>query len=169
MEPSQARTKGGVVSASPIVALQERLLSKRLITDSGCWEWTGYRMPYGYGQVGHDYKVVTTHRAAYMAFVGPIDDGLFVCHQCDNPPCFNPEHLFLGTASDNAGDMKRKGRARGAVGLSNKNAKLSDEQVRQIIALQQLGELSQTQIAEQFSITPQYVGQLAKKLWRKNV
>jgi hypothetical protein len=50
------------------------------------------------------------HRVAYELFVGPVPDGMFVCHRCDNPPCCNPAHLFIGTAKDNAVDSSNKER-----------------------------------------------------------
>jgi hypothetical protein len=60
----------------------------------------------GYGRVGNRYA----HRISYEAFVGPIPDGLFVCHKCDVKNCVNPSHLFIGTAKDNMIDCARKGR-----------------------------------------------------------
>lgn len=74
-----------------------------------CWVWTGMRFRTGlpYGRMRSN---VLPHRFAYQHFVGPIPDGLLVCHHCDNPPCCNPAHLFLGTSKDNLRDASRKGR-----------------------------------------------------------
>lgn len=72
-------------------------------TNGGCWLWP---VSAGYGQ----FKGKRAHRLSYEAFKGPIPDGLFVCHKCDVPACCNPDHLFVGTASDNSLDMVKKGR-----------------------------------------------------------
>jgi hypothetical protein len=84
------------------------------IMPSGCWEWTGTRNRDGYGQLklkggkGYPFRA---HRVAYEAAYGPIPDGMIVCHSCDNPPCCNPEHLWLGTHKDNAADRTAKRRS----------------------------------------------------------
>lgn len=82
----------------------------------GCMEWTGARVRGRYGKFGvgseTDRSVATAvaHRVAYELAFGAIPDGLHVCHKCDNPPCCNPAHLFLGTNMENRRDMTAKGR-----------------------------------------------------------
>lgn len=76
----------------------------------GCIEWKGARNPQGYGQKCIKGKRYRTHRLAWEWANGPIPEGLFVLHKCDNPPCCNPDHLFLGTQTDNMQDMLAKGR-----------------------------------------------------------
>ena len=75
-----------------------------------CWLWLGSVNNYGYGTLGHNKKVILAHRYAWEITNGAIPDGLLVCHSCDNPPCVNPDHLFLGTHTDNLNDCISKGR-----------------------------------------------------------
>jgi hypothetical protein len=85
--------------------------------NTGCWLWIGSLTSTGYGQLGLGSKIDGTrrphkaHRVAYELYVGKIPPGMGVLHRCDNPPCVNPQHLFLGTQKDNAQDMGRKGRS----------------------------------------------------------
>ena len=93
--------------------LDERLMRRLVPSEGGCLEWTGARHPTGYGQIGVTTGVLAyTHRVAWeFAFRREVPDGMWVLHHCDNPPCCNPDHLFLGTPMDNTRDMIRKGRA----------------------------------------------------------
>ena len=81
-------------------------------TERGCKEWPLSRSLKNYGSVNLLGKTYSTHRASYMLFRGEIPKGIFVCHRCDNPPCCNPDHFFLGTPKENAQDMADKGRSR---------------------------------------------------------
>lgn len=78
--------------------------------DTGCWDWLRYKNKGGYGRGRYLGKICLAHRSSYEYHVEPIPKGMLVCHTCDNPPCINPEHLFLGTSKDNAIDMIKKGR-----------------------------------------------------------
>lgn len=76
-----------------------------------CWLWTASRKPFGYGQMMIAGKMKRAHRYSWeLASGSPPDGGLSVCHSCDNPPCVNPKHLYLGTQGDNIREAERKGR-----------------------------------------------------------
>lgn len=87
----------------------ERFFDKILKTES-CWIWTGGSRGNGYGAFKLNGKVVDAHRVSYMIHKGDIPDHKLICHTCDNRSCVNPDHLFIGTHSDNMQDCKSKGR-----------------------------------------------------------
>ncbi len=144
---------------------------------NACWPWMGARARRdGYGRFDHD----AAHRAAYRFATGPIPDGLFVCHRCDNPPCVNPLHLWLGAAADNNADRDAKGRHRQANtpetaargdrngarlyperilrGERHPGAKLTDAEVARIRELR--GTRSGYSVASEFTISKSRVYQL---------
>lgn len=105
--------RGRPLDWTPFGPLTERFWRKvdKSAGPEGCWPWTGSRHGFGYGFVSAGGKRRGAHRVSWELANGPIPDGLSVCHRCDNPPCVNPAHLFLGTVGDNTRDMMAKGRA----------------------------------------------------------
>ncbi len=81
-----------------------------VVKSDGCWTWIGGKDGHGYGRVWRNGRRQGAHRVSYELSIGPIHDGLHVCHHCDNPVCVKPSHLFLGTRSDNMTDCTNKGR-----------------------------------------------------------
>lgn len=141
---------------------REKLLKRREISASGCWLWTGPKdRPNGYGLYGGGGRGTSrVHRLSYELFVGPIPDGLLVCHKCDVCPCFNPDHLFLGTYRDNMRDMVEKGRSGRLRGERGPRAVLNAEQVLAIRADTRL----QRVIANEFSIAQTTVSAIKRRL-----
>lgn len=127
--------------------------------DSQCWGWRAHMDKDGYPIITNDGKPMRAHRVSYELHYGPIPKGMFVLHHCDNPPCTNPQHLFLGNTLDNALDASRKGRLR--KGITHHSAKLTEEQV---IAIREIGNSkSQRDIAAIFGITQTSVGHILRR------
>lgn len=118
---------------------------------TGCWEWIGAQTPKGYGfmKIPKTRRQEYAHRVSYMAFNGKVPEGRHVLHRCDNPPCVNPAHLFLGDHHDNHMDMKAKGRH--LYGERNTEAVLTEVSVRKIKELLATGE-AQSKIALLFGV-----------------
>lgn len=89
-----------------------RFMKKVAKEENGCWTWLGAKRKSGYGAFGFGRSTDYAHRAAYRLFVGPIPGGQYVCHKCDTPLCVNPDHLFVGTATENMQDASAKGRVK---------------------------------------------------------
>ena len=134
-------------------ALRERILKWVTVVDSGCWEWTGARQLSGlpYGRLSIHGRARLAHRAAWAAWVGEIPPRTMVLHRCDNPPCCNPDHLFLGNQSENMKDAFAKGRIRRA-GEYHPAHKLKASDVVAIRARRRSGE-TYPSIAAAFGIS----------------
>lgn len=132
--------------------LQE-LLSKTVITKSGCLEWKGFKDKKGYG---HCYVFAIhdrVHRHIWVLIKGKIPENLHVLHSCDNPSCININHLFLGTNQDNHIDKLNKNR---------EYRKITKPQIQILIKMAKKGILYKD-IAEKFKLTLSHVSSIARK------
>ena len=138
----------------PSITCANSFFSRTTTAPGGCVEWGGSIQSDGYGTATFRSKFWLAHRLAWTLTNGPIPVGMCVCHKCDNPRCCNPNHLFLGSHSDNMADMRRKGRRKG-VNTKERNgrARLSEEQVAMIRSLYKRGEVRQVDLAARFSIS----------------
>jgi hypothetical protein len=140
----------------------------KLDGEDACWEWTAAMFTAsGYGCFGYQGKPQGAHRVSWILSNGPIPDGLWVLHRCDNRKCVRPLHLFLGTAVDNARDMTAKGRnvpptgdahwmrqLKGAqAGVANHNAKLNETTVAEVKVALVTGE-GPSSLARRFGVKP---------------
>ncbi len=125
--------------------------------ENGCILWTGPVGSHGYGNFNHDKTRYLTHRSSYETFVGPIPDGMMVCHHCDVKLCVNPEHLFLGTAADNMLDCN----------LKRRNwRKLEDEEVQQI---RSINGASHASLARCYGVTDVMIRHIRMGKWWRHL
>jgi hypothetical protein len=146
--------------------------------EDACWPWAGPQSSAGYGAIMYRRVNRSTHRLAWELTNGAIPDGLWVLHRCDNPPCCNPAHLFLGTNADNVRD--REGKRRGFFKKGQKNpwrvppprgsaqklAKLTEATVLEMVARYRAGGVTQRALADEYGISRPIVSLiLSGKRW----
>lgn len=136
--------------------LAERFWSKVVkIPFHGCWEWIGQPMKVGYGYISDEKGEDSyAHRVSWRLHRGGIPDGLCVLHKCDNRLCVNPDHLFLGTRTENQADAASKGRM--PRGDKHWNVKMSDRDVEEARMLLLRGE-THANIAQRFGVSRQAI------------
>lgn len=122
----------------------------RLPTGTGCHVWPGSRDRDGYGTIRDGQVLRKVHRLVWSSTHGPIPDGGVICHTCDNPPCGNPDHLFLGTNASNQWDRRSKGRQ--AAGSKNGRAKITEADVAEIRRAYAAGGITQQVLADRYGI-----------------
>lgn len=161
-----------------VIQQHDGLLAAKLVAQGECIVYAGYRNHDGYGKINRLGRVHFAHRWIYQGFYGAVPDGMKVLHRCDNPPCCNPHHLFLGTQQDNMRDMIKKGRARkadqrgrpGLKGESNPRAKLTKKQVawiRRHYSPKYGSPFGSARLAERFGVSRNTVlAAVQGKTWR---
>lgn len=136
-----------------------------------CWLWHGPMDHDGYGVVkANPWRGWRAHRAMYTWSFGEIPDGLMVCHRCDNPPCVNPAHLFVGTALDNVLDMVAKNRqTKGDTPGLQKGRKIAQDKRRlpkalcdRVLEVYRATGLTQTEVGRMFGISQQAVSLIVR-------
>lgn len=134
---------------------------------TGCWNWDLAVTARGYGGYTEtDGRTLYAHRGMWAAVNGPVPDGMFVCHRCDNRRCVNPAHLFLGTHRENMADMVRKGRSNKAKGSAAGASKLKERDVSIIKWCLDAG-VTQDKLAKLYGVSQGTVGFIKRgETWR---
>lgn len=151
--------------------IQERAESRfwqrvRRSHDDQCWEYAGHRHRQGYGYRRWRGKRTLAHRLAWQLTHGAIPEGLDVLHRCDNPPCCNPKHLFLGTQLDNIKDMTTKNRQRAPRGAKAHFAKLTAAKVLKLRRMYDDGT-NQVLLAKKFGVSQSSISAaILRKTWK---
>lgn len=142
---------------------KERFEEKFIKMPSGCWEWTACTTNRGYGEFRYKGKNHYAHRASWLIYKGDIPKldgyhGACVCHSCDNRKCVNPDHLFIGTNTENILDSMNKRRWRGT-GIKI----LTEKEKNEIRSLKRTG-LKQCKIAKIFSVSQTTISQVVNSV-----
>lgn len=135
----------------------------------GCWVWTGYLRNGQHGAMSINDREIYVHRLSYAIHHGPIPQGKVVCHRCDNPPCVQPDHLFLGDQQDNVSDMRAKGRGKNPprhAGEVHPAASLTDAQVTEIRERWARGGVRQRDLAEGYGVSQSTIWRLINRVVR---
>lgn len=146
--------------------MEERFWAKVDLSDpEGCWPWMGSTSEKGYGRMHLRGKNTNAHRVSWELHFGPIPLARFICHSCDNPPCVNPAHLWLGDNTANMRDMVQKGRHRYLRGEEHGRATLTNAD---ILEIRRIGRSeTQKEIAMRYGVSRSIISQiLLRRVWK---
>lgn len=134
-----------------------------------CWVWSAHCTKDGYGRFQIGKKFALSHRVSWeLTNNSEIPTSLQVCHRCDNPPCVNPKHFFLGTQKDNMKDCSKKGRLNSAVGERQHNSKLTIAEVRSIRYCYNTLEYPQSKLSKMFQVSQVMISRIVlNKNWKQ--
>lgn len=131
-----------------------------------CWPWKASKNKDGYGWIRRGRRMELAHRMSWEINFGPIPDGQYVLHKCDNPACVRPSHLFLGDQITNMADMVAKGRCGkrgGRRGEESHVAKVTEKQVLEIRSRYAAGGISHKTLGKLYGLTACPVGQIIRR------
>lgn len=152
-----AMSRKGIPNRS-VRSLQDRFEEKFVLPgeDDGCWEWQATKNARGYGMIreSRGRLMLCAHRVAFELYVGSIPEGGIVRHKCDNPSCVNPDHLEMGSQSDNMNDWWQRG--------VNARRKITKEQAAEIRQRYSVGNVYQVDLAEEFGISQSMVSAIVR-------
>ena len=147
--------------------IEERFWPKVDKTDD-CWLWTAATNRHGYGQIWSGEKLELAHRVSWELHRGPIPAGLFVLHipsLCHTPGCVNPDHLYLGTHTDNEHDKFKDGTSNN--GEANGQAKLQKDDVLSIRERYAAGNVTQKELSKEYGVARRTIGMITtRRTWR---
>jgi hypothetical protein len=144
-------------------SLKERFLAK---VDEN-WQWKAGKNKEGYGQVKVNGKQTGAHCIAYELFIGPIPEGAFVLHSCDDPGCVSPEHLKIGDHQKNMRDRMNHGHYK-IFGVDNPNAILVPEKVAEIRKMYESGKYTEKKLGELYGVSQTTVSRIVlKQTWQE--
>jgi hypothetical protein len=149
--------------------IKEKLKNYKINTKTDCWLWNGATTNFGHGRIKINNKFFSVHRLSYIIHIGKIPKELFVCHHCDNPSCINPQHLFIGTRSDNMKDAYNKGRLKipHNKGENVPGHILTEKDVKKIIKIKHTQKITDSELGKKFRVARQTInGIINNEKWK---